>query len=297
LENEQRNKFRNPILRKEYKLNQKVLTFLFFLLLSSIFWLLNALDHSYSTNITFPIRYSYNRPDKEMVGEIPSELTLNVSGRGYSLLREIFSARQHQLNLKVLSLNFNAVPTDSNKAFVLTKTMKEFLQRQMGSEITLNYITPDTLFYNFSTIIRKKALVEPNVNIEFNKQYMLGSSLIVQPDSIIISGPKVIIDTISKVQTEFKTFSKTDKSFSTELMLIPISGVYFVRKKVTLTVPVEKFTESFVMVPVRVLNIPDSMTMKTFPSAIKVNFIVSLRNYNKVNTHQFRAIVDYKSIN
>jgi YbbR domain-containing protein len=232
-----------------------------------------------------------------MVGEIPSELTLNVNGRGYSLLREIFSARQHQLNLKVLSLNFNTVPSDSNKAFVLTKTMKEFLQRQMGTEITLNYIIPDTLFYNFSTIIRKKAPVEPNINIEFNKQYMLGSSLIVQPDSIIVSGPKVLIDTISKVQTEFKNFNKTDKSFSTELMLIPISGVYFVRKKVTLTVPVEKFTESFVMVPVRVLNIPDSMTMKTFPSAIKVNFIVSLRNYNKINAHQFRVIVDYKGIN
>jgi hypothetical protein len=50
------------------------------------------------------------------------------------------------------------------------------------------------------------------------------------------------------------------------------------------------------MVPVKVLNIPDSMTMKTFPSAIKVNFIVSLRNYNKVNAYQFRAFVDYKGI-
>lgn len=231
-----------------------------------------------------------------MVGEIPSELTLNVSGQGYSLLREIFSARQHQLVLKVLSLNFSTIPTDSNKSFVLTKTMKEFLQRQMGPEISLNYITPDTLLYNFSTIIRKKVPVEPNIDIEFNRQYMLGSKFIVQPDSIIVSGPKVLIDTISKVQTEYRNFDKTDKSFSTELKLIPYSGVYFVRKKVILTVPVEKYTESFVMVPIKVLNIPDSMTMKTFPSSIKVSFIISLRNYNKVNVRQFRAIVDYKEI-
>jgi hypothetical protein len=196
----------------------------------------------------------------------------------------------------VLSLNFSTIPTDSDKAFVLTKTIKEFLQRQMGPEITLNYITPDTLLYNFSSIIRKKVPVEPNINIEFNQQFMLGSQVIVQPDSIIVSGPKVLIDTILKVQTEYKNFNKTDKSFSTELKLIPQAGVYFVRKKVILTVPVEKYTESYIMVPIKVLNIPDSMTMKTFPSAIKINYIVALRNYNKVNARQFRAIVDYKGI-
>ena len=174
--------------------------------------------------------------------------------------------------------------------------MKDIIQRQLGTEITLNYITPDTIFYEFSSVERKKVPVEPNIDIDYASQYMLGSGLTSQPDSIIISGPHSLTDTIKKVQTIYKKFSKVDKSFTVDLKLIPITGVYFVKKQVTLFIPVEKFTESFVMVPVIVINLPDSMEMKTFPASVKINYIVALRNYNKVRPRQFRAIVDYRNI-
>jgi YbbR domain-containing protein len=287
----------NPyIRRKEYKAKQKIFTFLFFLVLATIFWLLNALDHNYSTNTVYPLRYIHQLPDKEMVGEIPSEITLNIGGRGYSLLWNKLTVAQHPLTLRVMSLSFYDIPSDSNHYFILTKNLKETLQRQLGSELVLNYISPDTIFYNFSTIIRKKVPVEPNVDIEFEKQFMLGSSIISQPDSIIISGPHSLIDTINKVQTLYKKFEKVDKSFSIELKLKPIDGAYFVRKKVTLTFPVDKFTESSVFVPIKVINQPDSMRMKTFPSGVRVSFIVSLENFNKATTQQFRVIVDYNGI-
>ncbi len=282
--------------RKEYKFNQKFLIFLFFLVLSFIFWLLNALDHNYSTNISFPIKYIHQIPDKEMVSDVPLELTLNVSGQGYTLLRNIITVSHHPILLSVSSLYLNEIPKDTNRFFVITRGLKEFVQRQFGTELLINYIIPDTIFYTFSAIERKKVPVEPNINIEFANQYMYGRSIISQPDSIIISGPKILVDTIMKVQTEFKKFTKIDKSFTVELKLNHVEGVYFVREKVKLTVPVDKYTETSVVVPIKVINLPDSMEMKTFPASIKINYIVSLQNYNKVRPGQFKAIVDYKSI-
>jgi hypothetical protein len=297
LEKEPRSKERYYANRKEYKFNQKLLTFLFFLVLASIFWLLNALDHNYSTNITFPIKYIHQMPNKEMVGDVPKELNLNVSGRGYTLLRDVFTASQHPIILRAMSLSYDSINSDSNNFSVQTRSLKEIIQRQLGTEITLNYITPDTIFYEFSPIERKKVPVEPNLDIEYASQYMLGSGVTSKPDSIIVSGPHSLTDTIKKVQTVYKKFSKVDKSFSVDFNLIPITGVYFVKKQVAIFVPVEKFTESFIMVPVIVINLPDSMEMKTFPASIKINYIVSLRNYNKVRPQQFRAIVDYRNIN
>lgn len=292
-----KDKVRSRYTGKEFKFKQKLLTFLFFLALSSIFWLLNKLENNYSANITYPIKYIYHKPDKELVGDVPSELNLNLSAQGYALLRSMITARQHPIVFRLISLNFNEITGDTNRYFVLTRNLKEVIQRQIGSEITLNYISPDTLFYNFSTIVRKKVVIVPNIDLEFEKQYMPGAGgTISQPDSIVISGPRSLIDTINKVYTVYKKFTKVDKSISEEFKLQPIEGVYFVKNKAILSIPVDKYTETFLMVPVKINNLPDSMQMKTFPSAIRVSFIVALRNYNKVTPYQFKAVVDYKNV-
>ncbi len=231
-----------------------------------------------------------------MVDDLPTELNLNVSGRGYTLLRNVFTASQHPIILREIALNYNSYSPDSNKSYVLTRSLKEIIQLQLGSELVLNYIAPDTIFYEFSIVERKKVPVEPNIDLDFASQCMLGSDIISKPDSIIISGPRSLTDTIKKVQTIYKRFTKVDKSFSIDLELIPIKGVFFVGKQVTLNISVDKYTESFVMIPIKVINLPDSMEMKTFPASVRINYIVALRNYNKVRPRQFRAIVDYRTI-
>lgn len=296
MEKEQKKNDVTSIKRKEYKLNQKVLIFLFFLALSTIFWLLNALDHNFSTNITYPIKYIHLRPDMEMVDDIPENISLNVSGHGYVLLRSIITSSRHPVIFRIITLNFNNIPKDTNHYYLLTRNLKENIQRQLGSELVLNYLSPDTLYYTFSPIVRKKVHVVPDIDIEFEKQYMQGGSIVSIPDSIIITGPKSIVDTIEKIKTVYKNFDHTDKTFSEELKLEPVEGVSLIKKSVIISVPVEKFTESSINIPIKVLNIPDSLEMKLFPTFIKINYIVALRNYNKVSSWNFRATVDYKMV-
>ena len=281
--------------QKEQKLNQKILTFIFFLALAFLLWLLNALDHNYSTNISFPIKYIHFQPNEEMVGNIPSELNINVNGHGYALLKNIIGANSHPIILRVMSLNF--IEIDSAKSYVLTRNLKESIQRQLGSDISINYILPDTLLFTFSPIVHKKVAIEPIIDVEYEQQYMSGGDIISQPDSIIISGPQAVIDTIYSVQTISKKISKANKSFTVDLKLNSIDNVNFDKKVVTLTIPVDKFTESSIYIPIRCVNLPDSMEIKMFPSSIKVNYIVSLRNYNMVNQRLFRATVDYRTRN
>lgn len=229
-----------------------------------------------------------------MVDNIPDEISLNVSGHGYALLREIITNRQHPVIFRIITLSFNSVPGDTVHVYLLTKNLKENIQRQLGSDLALNYISPDTLFYTFSQIVRKKVWVEPNLEIEFEKQFMLGGNIFSMPDSIYITGPRSAVDTVNKVKTVQKKYYLIDKSFSEELKLLPIEGISLSKKSVTVSVPVEKYTEAYMNVPIKIINIPDSLEMKLFPTFIKVNYIVALRNYNKVTPWHFRATVDYK---
>jgi YbbR domain-containing protein len=281
--------------RKKYKLRQKVVVYIFFLALSTVFWLLNALDNDYSTNISFPIKYIHYRPDKEMVGDIPQSLSLNVSGHGYALLRNILTANSHPIIFRVVALKFTEAPNDSGKFYLITRILKENIQRQIGSELIVNYITPDSLQYSFSPVVSKKVPVQADMDIEFTKQYMQEGNIIYQPDSILLTGPQSVLDTIKKIISKKEKVSEVNKSFSRNLRFEKFENVDYKTDKVIATVPVEKFTESTIRIPIRAINVPDSFILKTFPSHISVIYLVSLRNYNKVSSGQFTAIVDYNS--
>jgi hypothetical protein len=66
--------------------------------------------------------------------------------------------------------------------------------------------------------------------------------------------------------------------------------------QVTVLVPVEKFTEGAVEVPVHSINVRPGFTLRTFPDKVKVRYKVSLSRYNDVTPEMFDAVVDAKGL-
>jgi hypothetical protein len=61
-------------------------------------------------------------------------------------------------------------------------------------------------------------------------------------------------------------------------------------------VPVEKFTEKTLTIPIKALNLPGDLLLRTFPGFITVSTMVSVSDYNKVTPDLFRAVVDYNDV-
>ena len=243
--------------KKGFKTRQKVLTFLFFFLLASLFWLLNKLNNTYSADIKYPIKYVQYNPDKEMVKPIPSEITLNVTGQGYALLRNMLLAKYYPVTFRVVSLNLLEIPSKDGRFLLFTKTLKENIQRQLSPDLTLNFITPDTLLYTFSPVIHKKVKVIPDVEVKTATQYMQEGRFIVIPDSVVISGPQSIIDTIAGIKSKPSKILNLKKSTSLEVDLITPEKTALSREVVQVTIPIEKYTEINLNVPVKVVNVPE----------------------------------------
>lgn len=296
LENIINKKNRRTLGRRKYKFNNKVLTFFFFVTLSWVFWFLIALDRHYTTNINFPVKYIHQFPDKEMVGEIPDKLLINVSGQGYTLLRTIFTRHNHNINLRVVTLNLNAIKGYDNKYFMLTRTLKDDIKRQLGVELNVNDILPDSLYYTFSNIVRRKIPVEPDINIEFQQQYMFGGSINCLPDCVWVSGPLSIVDTIFELKTNNYKFKKISKSFQIQAQIKSIPRVTIYTNIVSCTVPIEKYTQASIELPIKPINVPDSLRLHIFPSTITVNYNVGLNLYSRITPRLFRVVVDYKHI-
>ena len=61
-------------------------------------------------------------------------------------------------------------------------------------------------------------------------------------------------------------------------------------------IPVERFTEKELKIPVEVRNKPKDVNIKLFPSEVKISFLVGLSEFESITSANFSAYVDYDTI-
>ncbi len=283
--------------REKVKFNNKLLIYLFFLLVALIFWYLNALSKDYTTEILYSVKYHNFPKDKVLINDLPTQIGLRIKGFGFSILRCKLAGYYKPVNIYLNHYPIEILHKNNTiQYYLLTKNTKEYISTQFSYEIQLIEVKPDTLFLNLTDVLEKKVPVKPKLNLQFEKQYMQGMQLI-KPDSILISGPNTIIDTINYIETKELKKKKANDTIIQTLDLIPINKVKFQPEKVTIIIPVIKYTEITFDLPIEAENVPDSLFLRTFPEYIRLSCWVGLSDYDKMSPFLFRVVVDYKSVN
>jgi hypothetical protein len=62
-------------------------------------------------------------------------------------------------------------------------------------------------------------------------------------------------------------------------------------EQVRLIIPVEKFTESEINVPITQRNNTSNLRLKLFPETVKITYLVALNDYKKVDADMFSCFV------
>jgi hypothetical protein len=276
---------------------QKALVFFVCLALSFFLWLLNSLEKHYSSRISVPVTYVDFPKDKQLFGSLPSNFDLMVDAYGYTLLsyklRLVFSP----ILLNVSELVDNSLEKGGKYRYTIsTVNHKEEIEKQISSEIKILSIKPDTLVFNFSKIVTRKIKVKPVIKLSFENQYSLANETITTPDSILVSGPGNILDTIKMIPTVFHEFSRLARSTDLRLNLQIPNGLESKVNDVNVSVAIEQNTEVNFEVPIQVINIPPDISIKTFPGKIKVVCRIGLSKYKKLDYRSFRAFINYDNI-
>ena len=282
---------------RKITMNKKLLIFSFFLLLSIIFWFITALSKDYNAEISYPVRYIKMPEDKVLVSDMPDKLLLTVNTQGYTLLRYKLLSRFSPIIFDVNSFRLSSMPgVDPNTVYILTSYAESRIQSQLSPDIELLDISPDSLIFRFSGEVRRLVPVRPDYEITFDKQFMQSGLLELDPDSILVSGPGSIIDTLTVVSTEPQILKNVNKSVEFTAAVIELGKLEYSHNRVRIRVPVEKFTEASLGIPVICRNLPDSLDIKLFPREIRLTCRVGLSKYDDVSPQSFTVTVDYLEI-
>lgn len=251
------------------------------------------LSNDYHDNITYKVKYT-NIPDgKTILNTSDSVITLRLYARGFRLfsLKYLTSRPVVRIDLQNTKLHKSRYTYSS---YILTEPLVQKINKDLRLENAIESIFPDTLSFVLENIISKKVPVIPKVSLTFAKQYQQYGNLQLKPDSVIIRGMPSSIDTIHKVFTMEKELLELNKSSSLSLDIIrPIKSKSFSISSdtVNIFIPVEKFTEASIEVPIKLAN-EEVTKIKLFPEKVNIKYLVALKDFDKINQEMFDAVAD-----
>jgi YbbR domain-containing protein len=277
---------------------RKVSAFLVCLVVATLFWFLNALSKNYTAAISFPVQYSNLPVDKVLISELPKKLHLEVNARGFLILAYRFHFLNDTVHIDAGNVSFRNFG-DYTEAKLKTSEKVHFIERRLSDDIKIQRVVPEIVYLTFGTKIIRQIPVRLNSDISFEKQHRLKNDIIINPAMVRVEGLEEIVNKIQYVETDSLILKNLNSSLTKELNVILPSEFKSLKLEVpivSVTVPVEKFTEAVVEVPIEILNLPGNLSMKIFPEKAVITCIVGFSDFDKIKDAMFSASVDYEHI-
>ena len=118
------------------------------------------------------------------------------------------------------------------------------------------------------------------------------------PDTLSISGPEPLIDSISRYYTEQVHLENVTQDITQEIKLLPAPhpAIHLSADKVKFYIPVVEYTEGTIEIPITVITPSPEDSFVIYPKKITITYKVSLNDYNKVTSELFEATADFTKI-
>ena len=262
--------------------------FLFFLLLSFTFWTSTKLSNTYIVEESFSIIW-INIPNGIIPSSENQQMNVSISASGIEIL--IYRLINKSINISLSQADFSR-----EKGLVDLRGQEFFIQKQFFENTKLNILNPLFLEFKFSRLEEKVFTVVPQIEINLRAGYLIDSSLKVTPDSILVRGPKSILDTLNSIQSESIIADDLYENFRKKVSLRSIPEIQLSESKVTVEVAVSRYTEKEFLLNVEVINLPLGTRVKLFPPKAKVRVTLPLSVLRTIKASDFNLVVDYNNI-
>lgn len=278
---------------KEIRPSRNIITYLICVVIASILWLLNTLNKEYSAEIAYPVKYINFPQGKYPVNKLPAQMQLQVKAKGFALLGYHIKTSFLPITINVNGFNNHFQLKNQVWEYTLnTADLKDKISAQLSNEVKLLNVYPEEINFRLATASHKKVAILPDLQYTLKRQYII-DRIKVDPDSISVSGPAPIIDTLQNVRTQPITLKNIDKNISLTTGLTPLVNCTYEDIPIEIHVLVEQFTETKRTIPITPRFVPDSVNIRLFPDYVNISYEVGLSKYDKITDEDFVFTVDY----
>lgn len=266
----------------------KVLVFLFFLVISAGFWLLQTLQQVTDANFILSITY-INQPEQLVIRDsLPGTLTVKALDKGITFLNYSYNKKKPsvQIDLKPLA--------DAGATYTVpAQSIEAECQKALPSTAKLISYFPTNIVIHTLPLKEKTVPVIFRGNVSPAKGFMLIDKVQLSPQEVTVYGSQQALDTLDAVYTQNIQVEDIDQSLSRRVELSPPDNMRLKTSAVDLIVKVEESTEKILEVPIIARDFPKNYRLRTFPPSVQIFCRLPLSLYTAVNESLFEASVFY----
>lgn len=271
--------------------NREFLTFFFFLVLSTIFWLMTALNETYEREIGVPA-YLVNIPKNVVVtSDMEDTVRVTVRDKGFALLAYTYGE-----GIRPINVNFqSAITRQSGYGVVSSQELMKMINQRFSGSSKIVQVKPDRLDFHYDYGLSRQVSVKMSGHVVPGKSFYLARTRF-WPEKVTVYGSKQALDSLRFVKTVPINITNFNDTVLRTVALETIKGVKIVPNTVRIGLYPDILTEENIEVPITAINMPEGKVLRTFPQRVTVNFIVGASMFRSISPEQFAVVVDYNEI-
>ncbi|MAN58566.1 MAG: hypothetical protein CMC08_01870 [Flavobacteriaceae bacterium] len=278
---------------KRFFKKTKLKVFLLFLFIAMFFWFLTKFSREYTVTIEAQLTYVNFPKNTVPAAENPQSLVFDSNLNGFEFL-------YYQLKKPV-------IPIDVKKFYVQEREVALISQQELLRLITahlklktdIKNLSPQSIELDLDGYVTKRVPVRAEKDITFQQGFRAIDSLLIEPDSVEVSGPSLALEQIHAVNTQKWVLENINGTTSEKVTLQrpEVDEVALSEEKVSLTLRVDEFTQKSSAVPIELLGVPAHLKIKLIPETITLIYNVSIHHFQDVSASDFKVVCRYEDRN
>ena len=271
------------------RLRYQFFVFITCLIASVSFWLLIKMSNEYTLTFIIPVKFTDVPKTLIMTGVSDSTIQVTLKAQGYKLVLLKYFNNPKPLLITLV----NSDKTLKNEEITSNQFLMPLVRRYssfLGFTNEVRSVHPEQINVKMSRLYSKSVPVILSTDISFAPQYLQFDSSSVKPSTVTVYGTHAMVDSIQCAKPEVVKIRNMTVSTVRYVHLNPDrhkNNYYFLPSRVQVSIPVQKFTEVNVEVPIKLPGQVPGNTIKIFPDKAFVSCIVSMKDYKRLNAQLF----------
>ena len=272
---------------RESPRTRSILLYLFFVVISAIFWSFLTFNSDVQLELEVPIEIS--KPNNvHLLNKVPDTLTVTVKDRGYRFFSYLFH-KSPKITLRLSDYS------DGNSSFKIDQShLKKALASVLNKQATIVSVLPESINIKFTDLPGKKVPVKTDIVVEPREDYTQYGALIQSQDSVLVFSDAKTLSEINEVYTYHVEELNLTDTLRRRVTIAPINGAVVEPRSIDIIVPIEKLKQQTRSVKIAVRNAPAGVKMLLFPSDVEVKYLTPVSRISE--DADITAVVDYNSV-
>lgn len=247
-------------------------------------WVFISLSNEYFYTMHFPVEFT-DLPEGYAISNISEEVVnISLKGIGWQLAQITFG-RNPKFSIPVQG--------EPGRQTISLRNAIDY-NTWLSTAVEINDYSPSSLQFNLEKVKTKTVPVRLNIDTEFSEGYGLVSQVEFEPDSVTVSGPESIVNSIDSVTTINKVYEDVNHRILQDIELEKIEMVEYNRNRVRVILDVQKIVDKeFEGVEIEVLNIPPSKDLTLIPSKVSIILRGGINMLGKLTPGELSAHVKF----